>query len=295
MDKGIDQNDPSHLIVKLPWRIGDYKEVVLENVVRITLYANSPRRQSTDFLEHFPQLETLVCVNRKPIDLSGVRFVQGISRLYIASCLDYIGLEADYFKCLRLLSVHCGKGSPNQEWIMGLKSLFELDISNASAEMIHELTLRNTIKTLKMTHCGVKDLQQEIGGLRHVRKLDISRMPKLTRIGGVDSYRQLSKVKISKCRNVNDIDVLAEIAGLTFLLLEATPHLDSLSAAAFLKQIRYFVLLENAGIQDKNMHPLLSCPLLEWVAYVNKSGYSMKDYDIRSKLGIETYSGEVNW
>ena len=275
-----------HLSMRLPWTDALAGAIRIDEVRHINLYADIVGNRDTDFLVNFPQLRGFSCFGRKGICLDGLRFTPKLKRLNLVNCLRFENMPNDAHPDLSELVIDCRYNHGKNPWALQFQRLSEAVLLGAKADFVEQLTAANPLQKLDLTQGGLRTTAV-IHGLQQIRELSLWGLRSLVDIDGLSRDGALSSLEITACRKVTSLDPLLKIGTLKRVVLERTGSFTSITNSRFLRSIEFLVLQEGVTIEDGNLHPLLDAPQLKWVGYVNKRHYSIKDHEVRDRLGIE--------
>lgn len=194
------------------------------------------------------------------------------------------GLEISALRSLKRLFVHCNGSS---FLLAESPSLTSLHANGLKVGKDGEwgLKVSRALRELSIVQCGVPSLDGVIGDISGVTQLELAYCPKVRSVKRLTEFSALVTLDIQSMKNVQDWSALATLKGLSKLKLSGCGNVRDLNFVKQLPALNFFTFVETP-IESGDLSPLLESDSLKYVGFLNKRNFSHSLEEIAVQLDL---------
>ena len=236
--------------------------------------------EDLEFLREYPSLLYLEADNASA---KGLRCIESVSNLR-GLRLDSVKAGID-FSCFRQLEEYVGDWHRDN---LGIGECGELRVLRAwrfrsTQPGLSSLAGCVRLERLDLVRPGITSLEG-IDALEDLRYLEIAYAPKITDLAPLAAPGVgLRELALGNMKNIADYAPLAEIRKLRRLRLSSCAPMADLAWTNGMDRLDFFSFVETK-VQDGDLSPLLSLPLLRYAGAGNRRAYSHSDEELNALI-----------
>lgn len=238
--------------------------------------------KDVEFLRDHRHIRAISILLVGALDASGLRHLERLEELHI----DGIARMPDFgeFPHLRRLMVTCkGKLRLSEE----NRALRDLCLSSYSPKSkdLSELPTLPELEALSLNGGSVLSLEG-IERFVGIRKLQLSRMPRLTSIAPVVQLPRLEELRCEDCKRIVGHSAIVDAKALSLLWYINCGSMPSISFLNDMPSLTRFSFARTL-VEDGNLEPLFR---LKWVGFHNKPHYSHRYEDVIGRIDPDSHA-----
>ncbi|MBS0319925.1 MAG: hypothetical protein JSR18_05240 [Proteobacteria bacterium] len=169
---------------------------------------------------------------------------------------------------------------PRTRGLFDCPKLRRLFVDGYGGKDVSELGKLATLEALSILNAPIESLQ-DIAACRGLSYLQISNLPRLQSLVGIETAVRLARLEICGCPRIRSIDAVRHLKELETLLLVDNADIVSLEPLAKLQKLQDLMFYGSTNVVDGDLSILRQLPSLKHVAFKNRAHYSLT----REQLG----------
>jgi len=250
-----DYNQDNCFVLQTEWR-DSYESIIRDNQIKHIRLSRSAgwKEDRIDFIANISTLEGLEIYSSEVKDLAP------LSQL---SKLKHLALESDS--------------------IFDLSTITTLNIVNYPAIDLVKLKRMRSLKSLKLTSRKLNSLLG-IEYFHKINSVDLFRCPKLSTLKNIDQCENIVTLEIESCKGIFDIDPVSSNKQLKRISINNCGEINSLIALKGLRNLEEIIFVDNTKILDGDLTFFHDLPRLKNTRFADRKHYSIKRDAFNSQL-----------
>jgi len=262
-------------IIKSEWREHYAKLLSDNNVIDIELNdAKGWNGKNIDFLNKFRNIISLTLID---LTIESIDAINNLNELRYLTLITYSKTKINFNNLpkLKALDFEYIKGSTS---LFDLKYIEDLSLNRFNDRDFSSISKMNSLKALSMMNSRINNIKG-ICDLNNLISLSLINLSKITDGSCLSNLANLDQITLHRCKKINNISFLLSMKSVQKIHIIDMGSIDSINGIEKLANLREFLFYESTNIIDGNIRGLMQLPLLEKVAFQNRSHYSHKRED----------------
>lgn len=238
---------------------------------------------NVDFLEHLPELESLVLLHSNISNIGAIHYLHELRELTVDT---YCQTPIDFsrFPALRKCFLEWRPGS---ESVMAARSLEELYINGFPLHDLAAFELLPLVRSIKLGNGALTTLRG-LDAFPSLLEFGLYGQRRLRSLQGIELISQeLERLDLEKCKSIVSLAPISKLTRLRDLWFVDCGAIQSLAPVIGLRKLETVYFYESTKIDDGDLSPLLALPALRDVSFMNRRHYTHTREQVQASLGRE--------